>query len=131
LAPKDGGAHTGSWPSGWARTGTVTATVNAPRRSRARRPRALSRVELTIAGRRLAIAAIRRHRIVERFLADMLGYAWNESRSSSDELEHELPQEVEDRLFVARRPPRGLPARLPDSRQGRPTSSRMAAALTP
>src|ERR1700752_4643773 len=35
-------------------------------------------VDLTAAGRREAISAIRRHRIVERFLSDMLGYAWNE-----------------------------------------------------
>src|SRR5690606_20172188 len=36
-------------------------------------------VELTDAGSRAAVAAIRRHRIVERFLSDMLGYAWNEA----------------------------------------------------
>ena len=36
-------------------------------------------VELTTPGRAEAVAAIRRHRIVERFLADMLGYAWNEA----------------------------------------------------
>ena len=34
-------------------------------------------VELTDSGSRVAVATIRRHRIVERFLADMLGYAWN------------------------------------------------------
>ena len=54
-----------------------------------------------MAGSRLAIAAIRRHRIVERFLADMLGYAWNEADRLATNFEHELPQEVEDRLFVA------------------------------
>jgi DtxR family Mn-dependent transcriptional regulator len=63
-------------------------------------------VELTDAGRRVAIAAIRRHRIVERFLADMLGYAWNEADRLATTFEHELPGEVEDRLFVAlHRPP--------------------------
>src|SRR5438270_11972029 len=36
-------------------------------------------VELTPAGLAAAVTAIRRHRIVERFLADMLGYAWNEA----------------------------------------------------
>src|SRR3954471_20176931 len=59
--------------------GTVTMTVKrlAERRlaSRGRNPGA----ELTDEGRRSAVAAIRRHRIVERFLADMLGYAWNEA----------------------------------------------------
>jgi len=66
-----------------------------------------------IAGRRLAIAAIRRHRIVERFLADMLGYAWNEADRLATNFEHELPQEVEDRLFVALDRPATCPHGFP------------------
>lgn len=75
-------------------------------------------VELTMSGRRAAVAAIRRHRIVERFLADMLGYPWNEADRFAAAFEHELPQEVEDRLFVALdRPtscPHGFPIPDPD-----------------
>ena len=75
-------------------------------------------VELTTAGRAEAVAAIRRHRIVERFLADMLGYAWNEADRLATSFEHELPQEVEDRLFVALdRPatcPHGFPIPAPE-----------------
>jgi DtxR family Mn-dependent transcriptional regulator len=75
-------------------------------------------VVLTRGGRRLAIAAIRRHRIVERFLSDMLGYAWNEADRLATSFEHELPQEVEERLFVALdRPsscPHGFPIPAPD-----------------
>ncbi len=75
-------------------------------------------VVLTRRGRRNAIAAIRRHRIVERFLSDMLGYAWNEADRLATSFEHELPQEVEDRLFVALdRPltcPHGFPIPAPD-----------------
>ena len=82
-------------------------------------------VELTAAGSRLAIAAIRRHRIVERFLADMLGYAWNEADRLATNFEHELPQEVEDRLFVALDRPGDLPARVPDPRaRSRPSCPR-------
>jgi DtxR family Mn-dependent transcriptional regulator len=58
-------------------------------------------VTLTPFGRRLAVAAIRRHRIVERFLADVLGYRWDEADALSVTFEHHLPQEVEERLFVA------------------------------
>jgi len=58
-------------------------------------------VALTAEGRRAALGAIRRHRIVERFLADMLGYAWNEADRLAGAFEHDLPQEVEDRLFIA------------------------------
>jgi DtxR family Mn-dependent transcriptional regulator len=75
-------------------------------------------VELTPAGRRGAVAAIRRHRIVERFLADMLGYPWNEADRLAGNFEHELPQEVEDRLFLALdRPgtcPHGFPIPEPE-----------------
>ena len=58
-------------------------------------------VTLTSEGRRVAVAAIRRHRIVERFLADTLGYRWDEADALSVTFEHHLPQEVEERLFVA------------------------------
>ena len=70
-------------------------------------------VELTTAGRQAAIASIRRHRIVERFLADMLGYAWNEADRLATSFEHELPQEVEDRLFVALDRPESCPHGFP------------------
>lgn len=70
-------------------------------------------VELTTAGRAEAVAAIRRHRIVERFLADMLGYAWNEADRLATSFEHELPQEVEDRLYVALDRPGSCPHGFP------------------
>ena len=111
---KDGGAHTGILAEklGLA-PGTVTATVKrlADRALVDHEP--YHGVELTIAGRRLAIAAIRRHRIVERFLADMLGYAWNEADRLATNFEHELPQEVEDRLFVALHRPATCPHGFP------------------
>lgn len=70
-------------------------------------------VKLTPAGRRGAVAAIRRHRIVERFLADMLGYAWNEADRLAGSFEHELPQEVEARLFLALDRPATCPHGFP------------------
>ena len=77
------------------------------------------------------MACIRRHRIVERFLSDMLGYAWNEADRLAGSIEHDLPQEVEDRLFVAlHRPatcPHGFP--IPEPEVGR--HPRDAAAVQP
>ena len=70
-------------------------------------------VELTAGGRRAAVAAIRRHRIVERFLADMLGYAWNEADRLAGSFEHDLPQEVEDRIFLALHRPATCPHGFP------------------
>lgn len=79
--------------------GTATATVKrlAERGFVDHRP--YRGVELNAEGRQVAVAAIRRHRIVERFLSDILGYAWNEADRLAGSFEHELPQEVEDRLF--------------------------------
>jgi DtxR family Mn-dependent transcriptional regulator len=111
---RDGSAHTGLLAErlGLA-PGTVTATVKrlADRGLVDHEP--YHGVELTTAGSRLAIAAIRRHRIVERFLADMLGYAWNEADRLATKFEHELPQEVEDRLFVALDRPATCPHGFP------------------
>jgi len=70
-------------------------------------------VILTAPGRRAAVAAIRRHRIVERFLADMLGYAWNEADRLAGTFEHDLPQEVEDRIFLALDRPATCPHGFP------------------
>ena len=93
--------------------GTVTMTVKrlAERGLVSHRP--YHGVELTGEGRRSAIAAIRRHRIVERFLADMLGYAWNEADRLAGSFEHDLPQEVEDRIFVALDRPATCPHGFP------------------
>src|SRR5437763_15415138 len=76
-------------------------------------------VILTPAGRREAVSAIRRHRIVERFLSDMLGYAWNEADRLATSFEHDLPDEVETRIFIALdRPatcPHGFPIPAPET----------------
>src|SRR3954471_24741166 len=107
-------AHTGALADALGVSpGTVTATVKrlADRGIVDHKP--YRGVELTTPGRRLAIAAIRRHRIVERFLADMLGYAWNEADRLAGSFEHELPQEVEDRLFVALDRPETCPHGFP------------------
>ena len=93
--------------------GTITATVKrlADRGLVDHKP--YRGVELTRAGQRAAIGSIRRHRIVERFLADMLGYAWNEADRLATSFEHELPQEVEDRLYVALDRPANCPHGFP------------------
>jgi DtxR family transcriptional regulator, Mn-dependent transcriptional regulator len=70
-------------------------------------------VKLTHEGLAAAVSAIRRHRIVERFLADMLGYAWNEADRLATSFEHDLPQEVEDRIFLALDRPATCPHGFP------------------
>ena len=111
--------HTGALAEALGVTpGTATAAVKRLAERRLLEHQPYKGVELTRAGRRAAISAIRRHRIVERFLSDMLGYAWNEADRLAGTFEHELPQEVEDRMFVAlHRPatcPHGFPIPEPD-----------------
>ena len=107
-------AHTGDLAESLGVTpGTVTTTIKrlADRGLADHKP--YKGVELTGTGRHQAVAAIRRHRIVERFLSDMLGYAWNEADRLAGTFEHDLPQEVEDRLFVALHRPSSCPHGFP------------------
>jgi DtxR family Mn-dependent transcriptional regulator len=118
-------AHTGDLADSLGVSpGTVTAAVKRLAERSLVDHRPYHGVRFTLDGRKAAIALIRRHRIVERFLADMLGYAWNEADRLATAFEHDLPDEVEDRLFTAlNRPPtcpHGFPipepeqAELPD-----------------
>jgi DtxR family Mn-dependent transcriptional regulator len=112
-------AHTGAVADALGVTpGTATAGVKRLAERGLLEHKPYKGVGLTPKGRRAAIAAIRRHRIVERFLSDMLAYPWNEADRLAGDFEHELPQEVEDRLFVALdRPascPHGFPIPEPD-----------------
>ena len=117
---KDGDrVHTGILAEATGVTpGTVTTIVKRLAENRLVDHNPYRGVRLTASGRTAAVAAIRRHRIVERFLSDMLGYAWNEADRLAASFEHELPQEVEDRLYVALdRPtscPHGFPIPAPD-----------------
>ena len=112
---RDGGeAHTGHLAETLGLSpGTVTATVKrlADRGLVDHRP--YHGVTFTDTGRREAISAIRRHRIVERFLADMLGYAWNEADALAPAFEHDLPDEVLERMFVALHRPETCPHGFP------------------
>jgi DtxR family Mn-dependent transcriptional regulator len=107
-------AHTGTLAESLkVAPGTVTAIVKRLAERGLLDHKLYRGVELTGGGQRAAVGAIRRHRIVERFLADMLGYAWNEADRLAGSFEHELPQEVEDRLYVALDRPTACPHGFP------------------
>lgn len=55
-------------------------------------------VRLTDAGRTAALAMVRRHRLVETFLVDYLGYAWDEVHDEAEVLEHAVSDAFVDRL---------------------------------
>ncbi|MFW7415459.1 metal-dependent transcriptional regulator [Demequina sp. SO4-18] len=55
-------------------------------------------VDLTDAGRTIALATVRKHRLIETFLVDYLGYAWDEVHDEAEVLEHAVSDEFVERL---------------------------------
>jgi DtxR family Mn-dependent transcriptional regulator len=53
---------------------------------------------LTAAGRHIALRIIRRHRLVERYLVDVLGLSWDEVHAEAEKWEHVLSARVEERM---------------------------------
>ncbi|MDF2443740.1 MAG: DtxR family transcriptional regulator, Mn-dependent transcriptional regulator, partial [Subtercola sp.] len=66
-------------------------------------------IELTEAGRAVAIGMVRRHRLVETFLVEMLGYSWDEVHDEAEVLEHAVSDLLIDRIDRQL----GFPARDP------------------
>ncbi len=55
-------------------------------------------INLTAAGRRLAERTVRRHRLAERFLTDMLGLSWAEAHKEAGKWEHVISTPVEEAI---------------------------------
>lgn len=55
-------------------------------------------VRLTAPGKRVALLHIRRHRLVERFLVDVLKFDWGDVHREADELHKGITQRIEDRI---------------------------------
>lgn len=72
---------------------------------------------LTLEGERAAIEIVRHHRLLETFLHDILGYAWDEVHEEADRLEHVISETFEERIAQVL----GNPARDP---HGDPIPSR-------
>ncbi|MEO7964071.1 MAG: metal-dependent transcriptional regulator [Gemmatimonadaceae bacterium] len=58
-------------------------------------------VRLTDAGRRAALRTIRRHRVIESYLAHALGYPWDRVHEEAERLEHAVSDELVDRMATA------------------------------
>ncbi|HEY0527409.1 MAG TPA: metal-dependent transcriptional regulator [Gemmatimonadaceae bacterium] len=57
-------------------------------------------VKLTESGRRAALRTLRRHRIIEAYLAQALGYPWDRVHDEAERLEHAASDELVDRMAV-------------------------------
>ncbi|MEU4602289.1 metal-dependent transcriptional regulator [Kribbella sp. NPDC023972] len=55
-------------------------------------------IELTAEGQRIALAMVRKHRLIETFLVDYLGYTWDEVHEEAEILEHAVSDTFVDRL---------------------------------
>jgi DtxR family Mn-dependent transcriptional regulator len=58
-------------------------------------------VDFTDQGRREAEAMVRRHRMIERFLTDILGVPWDEVHEEAERLEHAMSPVLEERMMAA------------------------------
>jgi DtxR family Mn-dependent transcriptional regulator len=52
-------------------------------------------------GREQARAIVRRHRLIERFLTDVLGIPWDEVHEEAERLEHAMSPVLEERMLAA------------------------------
>lgn len=75
-------------------------------------------VTLTEQGRAAALSVVRRHRIIETYLVERLGYSWDEVHEEAEELEHAMSDRLLARMDAALghpiRDPHGDPIPSPD-----------------
>lgn len=55
-------------------------------------------VELTPRGMTVAIEILRHHRLIETFLAELLGVPWHQVHAEAERLEHVLSEDLEERI---------------------------------
>jgi len=91
-------------------------------------------IRLTPAGNEVAVAVVRRHRVIETYLVEYLGFGWDEVHVEADALEHAVSDRVVDRMHeVLGRPdhdPHGHPIPRADGTieksRGRDSASRLS-----
>ena len=76
-------------------------------------------VRLTEDGRRAALRTLRRHRILECYLTEVLGYPWDRVHDEAEQLEHAASEELIERMASALGDPAHDPHGAPiPSREG-------------
>ncbi len=74
-------------------------------------------VQLTESGLSLALEILRRHRLIESFLADVLNMSWDEVHEDAEQLEHSVSNHLIDRIDEFLRHPEFDPHGDPIPRQ--------------
>src|SRR2546426_187376 len=88
---------------------TVTVALRRMTRDGMLRLNARKEMELTARGDAAAAAIVRRHRIVERWLTDVLGLDWVTADAEAERLEHAVSEVVEETLYRALGRPKSCP----------------------
>lgn len=78
--------------------GTATSMVKNLQKEKWLNYKSRKGVVLTIAGKKMGMRMIRRHRLLETFLVDTLGLDWSEIHDEAEELEHAISEKVLERL---------------------------------
>ena len=98
--------------------GTATTMVKALAEAGLAEYEPYSGVRLTSAGERLAGLVLRRHRLVELFLVQVMGMKWDEVHDDAEQLEHvvseRLIERIDDMLGRPTHDPHGDPIPAPD-----------------
>jgi len=119
LTGQDGLVPMGSVASALGVTpGTATTMVKALAESGLADYEPYSGVRLTAAGEKLAALVLRRHRLVELFLVQVMGMSWDEVHDEAEQLEHvvseRLIDRIDDMLGRPARDPHGDPIPTPE-----------------
>jgi len=77
---------------------TVSQTVSRMERDGLLHVAGDRHLELTEKGRRLAVSVMRKHRLAERLLVDIIGLPWEEVHAEACRWEHVMSEDVERRL---------------------------------
>jgi DtxR family Mn-dependent transcriptional regulator len=88
---------------------TVTETLKRMTRDGLVEMGAKRQVTLTPKGVELAEAVLRRHRLTERFLVEMLGMQWHQVHEEAHRLEHYISGAVEERVAASLHKPTTCP----------------------
>ena len=78
--------------------GTVTAMMKTLTESRLITYEPYMGVHLTDSGRRLAMHVLRRHRLVEQFLVQIMGMDWSDVHQDAEVLEHAMSERLIERM---------------------------------
>lgn len=97
------------WPDGSVSTNEIAAILAVTPSSVSANLKKLARdgfidyepygsIALTPAGRGIAVRVVRRHRVLETYLVERLGFGWDEVHPEADALEHAVSDLVLDRM---------------------------------